>query len=318
MEFIILQQVIIMFLLGGVGIVMFRTGKISAEGSKSISNILIFLSLPCVIIKGFFVECTKERVIGLLISSLLSLLTLVLSMILSHIFCRKNATDEFAAAFSNAGFFGIPLVVASLSDSAVFYVASYIAFLNLFQWSYGVSLLLKEKKDKGIISKTSFREILVKLVKAPFMIAIIIGIFFFVTSIHIPILISKSITFIADLNTPLAMFATGIYLAQTDLKKMFLKIRLYKVCAVRLIIVPLATLFVLCLVPNTWLEMKSAILIAAVCPVGSNVAIYAHLYDSDYTYAVETVVISTLLSIITLPIMMSAANILWLRFRVMF
>ena len=71
---------------------------------------------------------------------------------------------------------------------------------------------------------------------------------------------------------------------------------LYGVSAVRLILIPLVTLALLSLLPAAYMEMKMAILIAAACPVGSNVAVYAHLHDRNYPYAVETVVISTILS----------------------
>lgn len=293
---------------------MFRTGKITLEGSKSLANILIYLSLPCVIINGFQLEYTHERLVGLFLSSLLSLIVLALSILISRIFFHKNAIESFGAAFSNPGFFGIPLILAILSDGSVFYIASFIAFLNLFQWTYGVALMTKETKvstKKNTLSQSILQQ-LVKLIKAPFMIAIIIGLFFFLSRIQMPVLLSKCITHIANLNTPIAMFTIGIYLAQTNILRMFLKPRLYLVTLVRMIIIPAATMLLLFLVPNAWLEMKLAILIAAACPVGSNVAAYAQLHNNDYPYAVETVVLSTLFSIITIPALITLANTLWL------
>ena len=100
----IVQQVVIMFLLAAIGCVMFKTGKITKEGSKSLANILLYLCLPCVIINGFLVEYSRERVIGLLISTGMALLVLVLSILVSRLLCGKNAIDCFAGAFSNPGF----------------------------------------------------------------------------------------------------------------------------------------------------------------------------------------------------------------------
>ena len=319
MILIILRQVIIMFILAGIGFIMFRAKKISNEGSKTIGNILIYLSLPCVIIRGFLVEYSPERVRGLEISALLALLVLLLSMLIARLCCRKHAIDNFAGSFSNPGFFGIPIIAATFGSDAVFYVAAFVAFLNLLQWTYGVwllknsgsdGLLVKREKTGAGNAEEAVKKTLLQLIKAPFMIAILIGLFFLFTQIKMPQIISSSIDFIADINTPLAMFTIGIYAAQTDLARMFLKKRLYLVTAVKLVIIPLIAMLLLKVIPVSNTVMKDCILIAAACPVGSNIAVYAQLYDKDYKYAVETVVISTIFSIATIPGIMALSNII--------
>lgn len=310
----IIQQVVIMFLLAAIGCAMFKTGKISKEGSKSLANILLYLCLPCVIINGFQVDYSQARVIGLVISTGMAMLMLVLSILVSRLLCGKNAIDCFAGAFSNPGFFGVPLIMAAISDGAVFYIAAYIAFLNLFQWTYGVSLLENSDENGNLLRHNKVERlraggILKKLMKAPFTIAIMIGLFFFLTGIRMPEIIGKCIGFIANMNTPLAMFTIGIYLAQTDIVKMVCRARLYRVSLVRLVVIPLITLFLLWFIPNNLMEMKTAILIASACPVGSNVAVYAQLHEKDYAYAVETVVISTIISIITIPAVIGISGI---------
>ena len=310
MTTLLIQQVLIMFLLAAVGYICFRTKKITMEGCRTISNILIYLSLPCVIINSFLVEFSTEKLLGLVYSSLAAALVMVVSIIISKLFFGKDAVLNFASAFSNPGFFGIPLIVATLSDGAVFYVAAFIAFVNLLQWSYGVALLTTGNTNTG---KTSWKELLPspkRLFTAPFMIATIIGLFFFLTRIPMPDLIHKGIQYISGLNTPLAMFTIGIYLAQTNPAKMFRKPKLYLLSAVRLFIIPLLSMAVLFLLPAEFAELKMALLIVAACPTGSNVAVYAQLYDSDYTYAVETVIISTLLSIITIPLIVQIAEMI--------
>lgn len=317
----ILWQVVTMILLAAVGYAMFRTGKISQEGSKSMGNLLIFLSLPCVIINSFLVERTPERITGFFVSALMAILVLVLSMMISRLILGRHAIDNFAGSFANPGFFGVPLIVASVGQGGVFYIAAFIAFLNLLQWTYGVSLLQnsdengllvkKEKKaeDEGFGKKAG--ALAKRFVTAPFMIAILIGMFFFLTGIPMPSVLSKSVSYIAGLNTPIAMFAIGVYMAQTDILKMFTKPRLYLVSLVRMIIIPAVTIALLCVLPASMSEMKLAVLIAAACPVGSNVAVYAQLHNKDFAYAVETVVISTLLSIVTLPLICGIAGILF-------
>ena len=311
MTTLLIQQVLIMFLLAAVGYICFRTKKITMEGCRTISNILIYLSLPCVIINSFLVEFSAEKLMGLIYSSLAAALVMIVSIVVSRVFFSKDAILCFASSFSNPGFFGIPLIVATLSDGAVFYVAAFIAFVNLLQWSYGVALLTTDvsaAKEKG--SRKKFLPSPKRLFTAPFMIATIIGLFFFLTGIPMPNLIYKGIQYISGLNTPLAMFTIGIYLAQTNPAKMFKKSKLYLLSAVRLLIIPLVSMLVLFFLPEEFSEMKMALLIVAACPTGSNVAVYAQLYDSDYSYAVETVIISTLLSIVSIPLIVQLAEII--------
>lgn len=319
----VLWQVVTMILLAAVGYLMYRCGKISQEGSKALGNLLIYLSLPCVIINSFLVERTPERITGFFVSALMAALVLALSMALSRLILGRHAIDNFSGSFANPGFFGVPLIAASIGSGGVFYIAAFIAFLNLLQWTYGVSLL--ENSDaQGLLPKAGERKksgganlgrqaaaLGLRLIKAPFMVAILIGAFFFLTAVPMPSVVQKCVSYIAGLNTPIAMFSIGIYMAQTDILKMFRKPRLYLVSLVRMVVIPAASIAVLCLLPETMNELKLAVLIAAACPVGSNVAVYAQLHNRDYAYAVETVVISTLLSIITLPLVVGIAGILF-------
>ncbi|MBR5642034.1 MAG: AEC family transporter [Firmicutes bacterium] len=303
MIIILMKQILQMFLLAGIGFLLFKGGKITLEGSKTLGNILIFGSLPAVIINGFRIERTPEHVSGLLWAALAALIVVLLSILIAHFVFRKDGVAAFATSFANPGFFGIPLIVASLGQGAVFYAAPFIAFLNIGQWTYGVSRLNGQPVLQGFQPK--------KLIKAPFVIAILVGIFLFVTQLRLPEIISSCLSSVAGLNTPLAMFTVGVYLAQTDLKKMLGRRSLYLISALRLLIIPAISLLVLSLLPDSMLEMKTVLLIVAACPVGSNVAVYAQLHNKDYPYAVETVVISTLLSIVTIPFILYLSSFIW-------
>lgn len=308
---LLIQQVLIMFLLAAVGYICFRTRKITMEGSRNLGNILIYLSLPCVILNSFLVEYSTERLMGLIYSSLAALLVVIVSILISRLFFSKDAILCFASSFSNPGFFGVPLIVASLSDGAVFYIATFIAFANILQWSYGVALLTADADTtKEKVSRKKFLPSPKRLFTAPFMIALLIGLFFFLTGIPMPELIGKGIQYIANLNTPLAMFTIGVYFAQVKPAKMFTNPKLYLLSLVRLLIIPLVSMLVLLLLPQEFAELKMAMLIVSACPAGSNVAIYAQLYDNDYPYAVETVIISTLLSVVSIPLIVKIAEMI--------
>ena len=303
MILILVKQMVQMFLLAGVGFLLYKGGKITQEGSKTLGNILIYASLPAVIINGFRVERTAEHVSGILWSAAGALVLLLVSVLISHFVFRQDPIGAFAGAFSNPGFFGVPLMIASLGQGAVFYAASFIAFLNIGQWTYGVSRLNGQPLTEGLKLK--------KLIQAPFVIAILAGLILFAIQIPLPDVIVNCITTLAGLNTPLAMFTVGVFLAQTDFWKMFRKKELYLVSAVRLLLVPAVSLLLLSLLPADMAAMKMVLLIAVSCPVGSNVAVYAQLHGKNYPYAVETVIISTMLSILTIPLVVHFSTMIW-------
>ena len=300
---ILVRQITQMFLLAGMGYLLFKSGKITHEGSRALGNILIYLALPAVIINGFLVERTPERLTGMLYSAVSAAALLLLSILIARFFFRQDAVAAFAGAFSNPGFFGVPLIVASLGQGAVFYVACFIAFLNISQWTYGVSILNRQPIWQGFALK--------KLIRAPFIIAILIGFILFFTQIRLPSVISGCLSTVAGINTPLSMFTVGVYLAQTDVPGMFRKPKLYFISLVRLILIPLLSLLLLSLLPESWHDMKTTLLLAAACPVGANVAVYAQLHGKDYPYAVETVVVSTLFSLLSIPAVVWLSALLW-------
>lgn len=297
----LVTQTLTMFLLAGVGYVLFRTGKITPEGNRVLGNLLIYIALPCVIINSFLVERTPQRMKGLLLSAVGAAAILAVSILCSRLFFRADPVAHFGAAFSNPGFFGIPLILSAVGGDGVFYIAAFVAFLNLLQWSYGVAVMTGKR---GSLRPGA-------ILKAPFMVAILVGLLLFFTGLPLPGVVVGTLGYLKELNTPLAMFTVGVYLAQTDVKRMFFRGRLYAVSAVRLLVVPAIVLLAMCLAPQAWYDMKLALLIAAACPVGSNAAVYAQLHGGDYPYAVEMVVISTLLSIVTIPAIIAAAQLLW-------
>lgn len=298
MPLIIFKQILTMFTLIAVGFVLMKSGKITNEGSKSISQILIYISLPSVIINGFMVERTSETIKGLGIASIVSIVVILLSLFVSHLIFKKDEIADFASGFPNPGFFGVPIITASLGNSAVFYIAPFIAFLNIMQWSYGVSLLTGKKDGLKIQS----------IIKAPFFIATCIGLLIFFSGIQVPMFLQNVLSATAGVNTPLSMFMIGIYLSEVNVLDMIKNISNYKITIVRGFIIPALAMIIIHFVPSMFEDLKTAIMIAIACPVGTNVAVYSHLHGKNYRYAVQTVILSTLCAIITIPIMVWIFN----------
>ncbi len=294
-------QVLVMFMLAGVGYLMFRGGKITLEGNRTIGNILIYLSLPAVIIKGFMVERTAQSMAELGISAALGVGTLLLAGLIARLLLGRDAIATFAATFSNPSFFGIPLVTSVLDPSAVFYETGLIAAMNIGQWTYGVGLLTGEKPKLNAGD----------LLRTPFVVATLVGLALFFTQLQLPGIVTECLDFVSALNTPLAMFGIGVYLAHVDFRQMVRNTALLRVCAVRLLVIPLAVLLLLAPLPASMNSLRLALLIAQACPVGSNVAVYAQLHNADYAYGVQTVVASVLLSVVTIPAVVALAQLVW-------
>lgn len=292
--FIVLRQIVIMFLYMAIGGLLFQKGLITKEGSKSLAHLLLYVVLPCVVVKSFCVARTPERTSGLLVSFLAALGILLLAMAVSHLLFKKNPIDDFGAAFSNAGFMGFPLVAAVQGSEAIFYAAGFVALLNALQWTYGQSLI---SGDPGYRSPKA-------ILKNPLVLSLLLGILIFCFEIPVPAIASDLLAALAALNAPLAMVILGVYLAQTDPKTLFNDPHLYVVAAVRLVLIPLLTIRVLKLLPAEYAAIATTLVIVAAAPIGSNVAVYAQKLGKDYAYAVRGVCLSTLLSAITMPLLM--------------
>lgn len=298
---LLIQKLVVMFIFMMMGAFLFKKSLITEEGSKCFGNLLIYLVLPCVIVNSFLTERTAQRMMALLLCLCLSVLILCLSIMVSRLLFQKDPIGHFAAAFSNPGFFGIPLISAVLGEEAVFYVAPFIACLNILQWTYGVSVL-KEEKVKVCLKN---------IICSPFMIGFGIGILLFLSQVTIPTVARSVISMTANLNTPVAMLVSGVYLAKVDLKAMLKNRELYRISAVRLLIIPAHGALVLSLLPEYLYDVKMCLFIAAACPVGSNVAVHAQLHKKDYAYAVQTVVLSTLLSAFSIPMLVLTIQNVW-------
>ena len=297
---ILLRQIAIMALLAAVGVCLSRKGFLSPQGTKDLGAILLRVIIPCVIVKSYITEFSRERLLELALSAGLALIGFILAMVISYlVFGKRRRLENFAASFCNAGFIGIPLAQAIIGEEGVFYIAASVALLNLFQWTYGV-YIMADRKD-AISAKT--------IAKNPVVIAIVIGVVLFVSQIPVPGIVTSTLGYIAGMNTPIAMILMGTYLAKLPLKKLLDK-RAYGCVLFRLVIIPAVILLVFWVLPVSNADIALAAFLAAATPVGANICVFAQQYDCDYEFSVVTVCLSTLLSVITVPLLVSFAQMI--------
>lgn len=294
MAYIVLTQVIIMALLMGVGYFLFKKKLLSTIGTKELGSTLVYIVIPSVIFRSFLVEYSPDKLNLFLLSTLISFICFIVSITLSYLFFKNDPVANFGASFCNAGFIGLPLVQNTLGNDAVFLIVSVIVQLNILQWTVGVYNLTKDKKN------VSYKKILFN----PVILSTVLGFALFISSVQLPQTLMSTISSLAYLNTPIAMIICGSYLAQSNLFSLFTNIELYKVSFVRLIIIPLFTLIVLMISPIDP-TLRLALFIAFITPVGTNLAIFSHLFNKNTIYSVELICNSTILSILTIPLWIS-------------
>lgn len=301
LSLIILTQIILMFIYMMIGFLLYKKKFVTEQGSKELGKILLYVILPVVIVKAYLVTFSVELLKGLVLSFMASLLVLLLSMILSRVvFGSRYPIEQFSSAFSNAGFIGIPLVEMTFNDSmAVFYVSSFVALLNILQWTYGI-VVMTGKKDSIALKKITTN---------PIIISFLLGILLFFLPVELPEVLDSAVAAIASMNAPVAMIILGIYLAQMKLRDLFTDRAVYLCALMRLIVIPLATAAVLALIPGNEM-LKMSVLIVAATPVGSNVAIFAQMEGLDHTQAVKDICLSTVLCIVTIPVVVTAAGVI--------
>ena len=299
---IILSQVLRMGLILVVGYVIFRMKLITHEGNVCLSNLLLLVVNPLMIFQSFMVAYTPARMRAFGISALLAAMAHLIAVGLAVLVARKNGNgnhgiERICVIFSNCGFMGIPLISSILGSEGVLYLTPYIVVFTVFLWTYGLSQMIGKSSPQLILRGLT----------SPAMIAIVIGLIFFVTGLRLPDFMDGGFDTLASMNTPLSMLIAGISLAETDLAGALKKKRLYLICAFRLLVVPAAFLLLIRFLPVSR-DIRIVNLIAAACPAATSGTLFALRYGGDYKYASEIFAVSTVLSMATIPLFVFLAE----------
>lgn len=288
--FIVQMQILKMLLFSVLGYILFSVGWLRQRTVNKMSFLLIWIINPIVILlsyqKTFEIFEFKKLFISLISSAFIMAIIFTINSILTD-----DRVEKVSLAFGNAGFMGIPLVLGIGGLQSVFYLSAYIADFNIFCYTYGIFIL--SGKSKNISLKNLLN---------PGFVSVILGLIFYVFSIKIPVFLYKPFKTLTLLNTPIAMIIIGTYFEQIRFKNSLRKKEIYEISFLKLLVFPLVVFVLLKITPFLDFRQKLVILIATGTPTGITIPILVKLYKKDYYYATELVGISTMLSIITLPI----------------
>ena len=278
-----------------VGFVLAKTDKLTEKGVKQFTDLLLNIVTPCLLINAFQKEFDTQLLKNLGQAVLFSFIILSLSIILCTIVFRKEPTLKyrvsiFGSVYSNCGFMAIPLLTAAMGEMGVIYGSAYLAVFTLLYWSHGIAMYA------GSISEISIK----KIITNPGIIGTVIALLFFLFKITLPYPAGQAVSYLAAINTPLAMIVMGYYLENVNIKSALKNKSIYLVTLMRLLIIPIITIVIARLINMDATATKS-ILISSSCPTAAATTLLASRYNLDAKYASELGSFTTILSIITIP-----------------
>ncbi|MBS5134520.1 MAG: AEC family transporter [Oscillospiraceae bacterium] len=294
------EQIGELFLMILLGWVLVRSGLLRSEDSRSLSVVTLYLVSPCVMLNAFQIERTPELVKGLLLSLLTAVVIHVVLFLLVTLLgkvWRFRAVEQASVMYSNAGNLIIPIVSAILGKEWVVFTSVFLAIQVPLLWTHCRILLSGERQ-------VSLRKILLN----PNILAVLAGVVLFAAGIRLPELLTGAMEGMGGMIGPLSMVVAGMLIGGMDLKKAFSFRGIWKVTALRLVVVPLILLGLLkfsglsALAENGETILLVSLL-AAITPSAATVTQMAQLYDREADYASAIYVVTTLLCIVTMPIL---------------
>ncbi len=306
---IVARQVLILFLLMGLGAACNRCRLLSRETVKGLTELLVLIVTPALIVHVFQRPFDPAMLAGLGWAVAASFAAHAVGSVLAFLCIRRRETSQagvlrFAVIFSNAGFMGLPLEYALLGPRGVFFGAVYVVVFNLVCWSWGVMVM------KGELKGVSLRTLLVN----PGSVGVALGLPFFLFSVKMPEVLAQPLEMVSNLNTPLAMIMIGWYLVDAKFAPVIRCASAYLAGALRLVVVPVVMvvgLWSLCKLGFALdSTMCAAISTATAAPVAALTTVIAARQDNDVSLSTGLVSGTTLVSMFTMPPVVGFA--LWL------
>lgn len=296
------SQIFAMFLMVAVGFILYKRNMLTENGVREMSSLLLKIVTPMIIMSSFQREFDYGLFIEWSAMFLVSLLTYIISIAVAEVFFRNKSTHALAesklgAILPNCGFLAFPLMQALAGDIGIFYGSTSVILLNIIQWTYGVRLLKPHEKIGA-------RRLFVN----PGVIAVVLSLILFISPVKLSAPVFQAVSAIGSLNTPVAMIVLGAMLAQTDIKSAFFKTYYYKIAFLKLILIPMIMIVVLRFLPLSD-NVRLIAFICSVVPTATALSMLSQIFDKDYIHSTNTVVISTVLSVITMPILLTMGKV---------
>ncbi|GEO63842.1 AEC family transporter [Companilactobacillus nantensis] len=305
----LINQIVLMFCLMLVGVLINKLKFMHSQTSSDLTNVLLYIVSPCLIINAFEQPYSGSRIKQFLLAIAGVFLLYIIEIIVAKlVFGRlKNQNlrriAQYGSIYSNAGFMGIPLISSLFGSEGVFFAVVSLAAFNIFSWTQGVSLF--KDNDNGTVEKTDWRQVLLN----PNIIAIFLGILLFIFSIKIPATPNQVIKYVGSINTPLSMIVIGNSLANIKFSRDMLNKEIGLTILLRNLLFPIIGIVLLKVIGVTGIAFYTTVVMAA-CPVAGLVVLFTLQVDGDTAPAISLMSLSTILSLITIPLVFALGNLI--------
>ena len=299
----VFNQIAILSLMIIAGYIVMKFGILNDQLNKGLSSLVLKVTLPAMIIKSMQFEFSREVLLTSFKMIVLSLFVHGIAILISYVVPKllkeqttKGDVIQFMLVFSNVGYMGYPVIYAIYGDMGVFYAALFNIPFNVLIWTLGVTIMTRNSQRGS--GKLDYRKVLMN----PGIIAVALGFSLFLLSIKIPYVIYETLHGIGEMTVPLSMLVVGAMLGEMPLREVFNEGKLIVVSVVRLVVIPLITLMVLSLMGFEGMLLGVPVVITGM-PAAANTAVFSTLYDAAPHFASKGVFITTLLSMITIPLL---------------
>ena len=292
------QQVAELFILMGLGALGAKTGLLRPEGKQTLSNLLVNLVVPAMIINSYRMDFSPEILRNLLAAFALSILSSLLGLVITLLFTARSKDSRtpifrFACVFSNAGYMGLPLISALFGSEGLLYASAYFTIFNLLLWTLGYSIVSGSSDPKKVAGS---------LLRCPAIYAIVVGLVLYLFQIPLPTLITQPMELLGDMNTPLSMLITGMLIASGDLRRILTDKHIWELTVIRMFFIPVLTIAAFAALGLFRYGMATqVVLLLECCPAAAITSVFAVQFRHDEQFAAGSVVLTTLLSILFLP-----------------
>ena len=286
---------LLLFLYMLCGFIVSRLRIIREDNREVLVRVLMDIAMPMMVLAAFNKQVTGDELMSSLAVILISLAGCLLTGLFGRFLWKNQPKNRWAVLmygtmFSNAGNAGLPIISLVFGEMGVFYASMYLIPPRILQWTIGISFFVKQKKG-GFVKNVLLN---------PMVVTIYIGAFLWATGLTIPGVFGTAISNLGSMTGPLSMILIGATLAHMDFRKLFDRSVLF-VCFLRQFAFPLFFAVALKLIGVEPLAAQVCVTLLAM-PVASNTAAMSERYGGDYKFASACVSVSTLLSIVTVPI----------------
>lgn len=304
-------KIAVLFIAMLAGYIAKKTKLFDEKASNTLSSLLAYITNPCLIITSLQTECemsvlvTAVKVLGMSVA--IHAVLAVLCGFAAHRHSKKNvsaspdrAVYAFGFMYMNCGFMGFPIMQAMFPEHGLFFGVIYNIPFNLFVWTHGVALMSGSKGQKP-----DWKKILLN----PGILSTVLACVLFVTGVRFPAVINDGLDMVGGMTFPLSMMIIGSLLGGICLRSLFTDIKLLAFSLAKMVAVPLVMLGV-CMVCGPWMDFTLAAVCVTMCatPTAAVTAVFAEVYGANASLAAKIVGMTTLFSLVTMPMILTLAE----------